>query len=119
MSLPKVTGTARLLTEPRRMLTSTKKPMCSVLLLFQGWRKGDADKWVEGDAVKADAVAFEEVARALAGFEKGDNVEIVDATITGVEVWKDQPRLKVRVKDLRPGRGRDEVGTRSREVVAA
>ncbi len=118
MSLPKVTGTARLLTDPRKMLTSMQKPMCSVLLLFQGWRKDDDGKWVEGDAVKADAVAFEDPARALAGFAKGDNVEIVDATITGVEVWNDKPRLKIRVKDVVPGRGRDDVGTKSREVAA-
>ncbi len=119
MSLPKVTGTARLLTDPRKILTSTQKPMCSVLLLFQGWRKDEDGKWVEADSVKADAVAFEDVARALAEFAKGDNVEVVDATITAIEVWNEKPRLKVRVKELRAGRGRDDVGTTSREAVAA
>ncbi len=119
MSLPKLTGTGRLLTDPRKSLTKLQNPMCSVLLLFQGWRKDDDGKWVEGDSVAVDAVAFEEVARALAGFSKGDNVEVVDATVTGVEVWNDKPRLKIRVKDIVPGRGRDEVGTKSREAVSA
>lgn len=97
MSLPKVTGTARLLTEPTRKTTKDNKPMSTALIKFIGWRKDPSGKWVEGDSVIASAIAFEDVARDLVAFTKGDNVE-VDGTVTGLQVWKDQPRLNVTLK---------------------
>jgi hypothetical protein len=97
MSLPNITGTARLLTDPRRRLTSTQKPMASALLLFQGWKKDSDGKWIEGDSLAVDAVAFEDPARILAQCAKGDHVEITEAVATGIEVWNDRPRLKIRI----------------------
>lgn len=98
MSLPTITGTARLLTDPRKALTKTDKPMATVLLKFQGWRKGDDGKWVEGDSVVASAIAFEDVARDLAAFAKGDEV-----TVEGVgtlAMWNDKPQLNLTVKSV-------------------
>ncbi len=96
MSLPRVTGTARLLTEPTRKATKDHKPMSTALLKFTGWRKDDGGKWTEGDSVIAAAIAFEDVARALAGFVKGDDVQVEGvATLT---VWKDEPRLNLTLK---------------------
>lgn len=93
MSLPRVTGTARLLTDPKKALTKTDKPMATVLLKFQGWRKGADGKWEEGDNVVASAIAFEDVARDLVGFSKGDEVTVEGvATLT---VWKEEPRLNL------------------------
>jgi hypothetical protein len=112
MSLPKVTGTARLLTEPTRKATKDNKPMSTALIKFTGWRKDPAGKWVEGDSVVASAIAFEDVARDLAGFTRGDNVE-VDGTVTGLQVWKDEPRLNVTVKSVAA------VEKRTSEAVAA
>ncbi|MER7280369.1 hypothetical protein ABT369_38630 [Dactylosporangium sp. NPDC000244] len=92
MSLPTISGTAQLLTDPKKALTKTNKPMATALLKFTGWRKVDG-KWEEGDSVVASAIAFEDAARALAAFSKGDNVAVTGmATLT---VWNDQPRLNL------------------------
>ncbi len=96
MSLPRVTGTARLLTEPTRKTTKTNKPMSTALLKFVGWRKGDDGKWTEGDSVVASAIAFEDAARQLAAFAKGDDVQVEGVATVGV--WKDEPRLNLTVK---------------------
>lgn len=95
MSLPTVSGTAQLLTEPKKALTKTNKPMATALLKFAAWRKVDG-KWEEGDSVVASAIAFEDTARALAEFSKGDNV-VVTGTGTAT-VWNDQPRLSLTVQ---------------------
>lgn len=94
MSLPTLTGTAELLTDPKKALTKTNKPMATALLKFAAWRKVDG-KWVEGDSVVASAIAFEDNARDLAGYSKGDKV-----TVTGpctVTVWNDKPRLNLTI----------------------
>lgn len=96
MSLPKVTGTAKLLTDPKKALTKTGKPMATVLLKFVGWRKDDDGKWVEGDHVIAAAIAFEDVARDLAGFAKGDDVEVEG--VATVAVWNDRPQLNLTLR---------------------
>lgn len=110
MSLPRVTGTARLLTEPTRKLTKTDKPMSTALFKFVGWRK-DGEKWVEGDSVVASAIAFEDVARDLVRFAKGDDVQVEGVATVGV--WKDQPRLNLTLKAVAA------VEKRSAEAVAA
>lgn len=92
MSLPRVTGTAKLLTDPKKALTKGGKPMATVLLKFAAWRKVD-DKWVEGDSVVASAIAFEDVARTLAGFAKGDDVAVEG--VATLAAWKEQPRLNL------------------------
>lgn len=110
MSLPRITGTARLLTDPKKALTKTGNPMATALLKFQGWRKTDG-KWVEGDHVVASAIAFEDVARALVEHAKGDEVTVEGvATLT---VWKDEPRLNLTLNSVAA------VERRQREVAAA
>lgn len=95
MSLPTLSGTAQLLTDPKKALTRTNKPMATALLKFAAWRKIDG-KWEEGDSVVASAIAFEDTARALAAFSKGDNVAVTGTcTLT---VWNDQPRLNLTVQ---------------------
>ncbi len=111
MSLPRLAGTAKLLTDPTRKVTKTNKPMSTVLLKFTGWTKGDDGKWVEGDSVVASAIAFEDVARALAGFAKGDDIQ-AEGVFT-LTVWKDQPRLNLTLKTVAA------VEKRQREAVAA
>lgn len=95
VSLPTLTGTARLLTDPKRALTKDRKPMATALLKFQGWRKVDG-KWVEGDHVVASAIAFEDVARDLAQHGKGDEIEV--AGVATLTVWNEQPRLNLSLK---------------------
>jgi single-stranded DNA-binding protein len=95
LSLPTISGTAQLLTDPKKALTKTNKPMATALLKFAAWRKVDG-KWEEGDSVVASAIAFEDAARGLAGFTKGDNVAVAGTcTLT---VWNDKPRLNLTVQ---------------------
>ncbi len=94
MSLPTLTGTAKLLTDPRKALTKTGKPMATVVLKFQSWRKVDG-KWEEGESVVAAAIAFEDVARELVQFGKGDDVDIAGTATLGM--WQDKPQLKLTV----------------------
>jgi single-stranded DNA-binding protein len=95
VTLPAISGTAQLLTDPKKALTKTGKPMATVLLKFAAWRKVDG-KWEEGDSVVASAIAFEDTARALAAFSKGDNVAVTGlCTLT---VWQDKPRLNLTVQ---------------------
>lgn len=96
MSLPRVTGTARLLTEPTRKATKDGKPMSNVLLKFVGWRKGPDDKWTEGDSVVASAIAFEDVARDLVAFARGDDVQVEG--VATLSTWKGEPRLSLSLK---------------------
>ncbi len=94
MSLPTLTGTAKLLTDPRKALTKTGKPMATVVLKFAAWRKVDG-KWEEGDSVVAAAIAFEDTARELVAFAKGDDVDITGTCTLGM--WQDKPQLRLTV----------------------
>lgn len=94
MSLPDMRGTGRLLTDPRTGTTKTDKPWTSALVKFQSWRKGD-DGWEEGDSQVASCIAYEDVASALAGFAKGDDIELRGPF--KVEEWQGKPQLKVTV----------------------
>jgi hypothetical protein len=98
VSLPTLHGTGKLLTDPKQGASQDGSPWCSAVLKFQTWRKGD-DGWTEGDGVVASIIAFKDVAPALAGFAKGDEVEIKGTG--GVGMWKDQPQLKVTVTACR------------------
>lgn len=110
MSLPTLTGTAKLLTDPKKALTRDRKPMASVLLKFAAWRKVDG-KWVEGDSVVAAGIAFEDAARTLVELAKGDDVEVV-GTCT-LSLWQGKPRLRLTVTECRAAE------RRARERVAA
>lgn len=95
MSLPTLTGTAKLLTDPKKALTRTGNPMATVLVKFVGFRKVDG-KWEEDGGVVASAIAFEDAARALVAFAKGDSVEL-EGRATEVTIWKDKPQIKLTV----------------------
>lgn len=92
MSLPTISGTAKLLTDPKKSVTKSNKPMASVVLRFQGWRKVDG-KWVEGDHVVVVASAFDDTARALVQHTKGDDVDVTGTATLGM--WQDKPQLRM------------------------
>lgn len=98
MALPELRGIARLLTEPRTGVGSTGKPWTSALIKFPQWRKTD-DGWKEGDGVVASIIGFEDVADQLAGYAKGDEIE-VRGTVTLGE-WQGKPQLKLTVEACR------------------
>lgn len=98
MSLPTVSGTARILTEPTRKLTKTHEPMSNALIKFQGWKKDGDGKWTEGEEVLASVLAFGDVAKQFAGFAKGDDVEV--SGIGTLQMWKDKPQLLLSLKSV-------------------
>lgn len=92
MSLPTLTGTAKLITDPRKQLTKTDQPMATAILKFSAWRKVDG-KWEEGEGVIAAAIAFEDVARSLASFVKGNDVTVAGTVTLGM--WQDKPQVRL------------------------
>lgn len=95
MSLPELRGIGRLLADPRTGIGKNGKPWTSVLVKFTQWRKTDVG-WEEGDSQVASCIAFEDdPAALLAGFAKGDDVELRGPA--RVEMWQDKPQLKVTV----------------------
>jgi single-stranded DNA-binding protein len=100
MALPKIDGVGRLLTEVRKSLTSTQKPMASAILKFPTWHRQPEGGWEEGDGVIASIVAFEDVAKLLARYARGDEIAIWGTT--AAQVWKDTPQLKVTLSDVQP-----------------
>lgn len=98
MSLPELRGTGKLLADPRTGMTRTDKPWTSALIKFQAWKKTDAG-WEEGDSIVASCMAFDEPAGILAGFTKGDSVELRGPA--NLEEWNGQTRLKITVAACR------------------
>lgn len=98
MALPELRGTARLLTDPRTGVSKNDKPWTSALLKFPQWRKTD-DGWEEGDGVVASAIAFEDVAEQLAGYAKGDEIELRGPA--SLEEWQGKTRLKLTIEACR------------------
>lgn len=94
MSLPTITGTAKLLTEPRTGVGKNDVPWTSVLAKFAQWRKTD-DGWEEGDGQIVSAIAFGDVAADVARFAKGDDIEFRGPG--RVEMYQDKPRLNVTI----------------------
>lgn len=92
MSLPTISGTAQLLTDPKTGPTKSGGTWTNAVLKFQAWRKVD-DEWTEGDAVIGAVIAFDDAAQSLLTFSKGDIVT-VEGTAT-VALWKDQPQLRI------------------------
>lgn len=103
MSLPTITGTARITTDVVPREGKTGAPWLSLALHFQGYRKQPDDgSWAEADHFRVNAVAFGDTATWLA-----DNVKRGDAvTVTGVlktSSWTDaegaqksRPQLVIR-----------------------
>lgn len=96
MSLPELRGIGRLLNDPRTGIGKNGKPWTSVLVKFTQWKKTDDGKWEEGDSQVASCIAFDDgVVEMLAGFVKGDDIELRGPA--RVEMWNDKPQLKVTV----------------------
>lgn len=98
MALPELRGIARLLTEPKSGTGKTGKAWASALIKFPQWRKTD-DGWEEGDGVVASAIGFEDVAEQIAGYAKGDEIELRGPA--SLEEWQGKTRLKVTVEACR------------------
>jgi single-stranded DNA-binding protein len=97
MALPEIRGTARLLADPRKGLTKTDKRWASVLVKFPTFRKTD-NGWDETDGVVAKVSAFDDLATALAGHTKGDEIG-VHGTVKA-SVWNDKPQLDVNASQI-------------------
>lgn len=126
MSLPVVTGTGRLISEPNKG-TKNGKPWCNSVIRFVGFRK-DGEQWIEDSSFAAAIVGFNDAARALAQYHKGDEVQIT-GRIRSLSIWQPdrgdpRPELELRIDEVsaperrsrnsahgddRPARQRDEV----------
>jgi hypothetical protein len=87
VSFPLITGTARIVTEPRRRVTKTNEPWASVIARFIGYRKTDAGKWGEDTSFSASITAFGDPAPALFTFAKGDDIEL-HGKVRDVTFWQ-------------------------------
>jgi hypothetical protein len=92
VSLPTITGVAKLLGDPKSGPTKSGGSWTNAILKFTAWRKVD-DEWTEGEGVVAAAIAFDDVAAQLAAFRKGDPIEIHGTASLGL--WNDAPQLRV------------------------
>ncbi len=99
MSLPTLHGTGTLISDPKTGPTKTGGTWTSVVVRFQQRRKTADSGWVDGHAEVASCIAFDEVAAILAGFGKGDSVELKGTV--GAGLWGDKPQLKVTVTACR------------------
>jgi len=119
MSLPLITGTARIVSEPRRGVTKTNELWASVIARFIGCRKTDAGKWEEDTSFSASIIAFGDTARALFAFAKGDDIE-VHGKVRDVTVWQPptgdpRPQLQIAATVVEAAQQR----RRSRQPIAA
>lgn len=86
MSLPLITGVARIVAEPKRGVTKTNEPWASAIVRFTGYRKVEG-KWEEDTSFSASVIAFGDTARALFAFAKGDEIEI-HGKVKDLTVWQ-------------------------------
>jgi hypothetical protein len=86
VSLPQITGTARIVTDPKRGVTKTNEPWASTVVRFTGYRKVEG-KWEEDASFSASVIAFGDTARTLFAFAKGDEIE-VHGKVKDVTVWQ-------------------------------
>lgn len=103
MSLPHVDGRARIISDPRRGATSTGV-WANVTAKFTGWKKTDSG-WEENGGIVVTLCGYDDVARQLAAFAKGDEVE-VDGRIKELSVWTPRngdprPSLSITVNEIR------------------
>lgn len=87
MSLPTLSGTARLIDTPElRFAAGTGKAVVKVRLAFNARRKDEAGQWVDGDSFFIDGKAFDQHAERIAeSLEKG--MEVVVAGRLKTEQW--------------------------------
>jgi single-stranded DNA-binding protein len=109
VSLPLITGTARIVADPKRGVTKTNEPWASAIVRFTGYRKVDG-KWEEDTSFGASVVAFGDTARALFAFAKGDEVEI-HGKVKNVTVWQPatgepRPQLQLVAEIVEAGKAR-------------
>lgn len=66
MSLPTMSGTARLTADPKLFVTSSGTSVCSVRLAFNSRKKDDSGEWVNGDVFYIDGTAWRQEADNIA-----------------------------------------------------
>lgn len=75
MSLPTLTGTARLTEDPSLKFTSSGKAVCQVRLAFSDRKRDDQGNWSDGDKVFLDASVWGDEAEHLAeSLQRGHEV---------------------------------------------
>lgn len=121
MSLPTITGTARLVTDPKRGVTRSNDPWANCVVRFVGYRKTEAGQWEEDSSYAATVVAFGDVARQLVHFAKGDEVEVT-GKLKDLSVWTPErgdprPQLSIVASELtRPEKRSNGRSTRNDDV---
>lgn len=77
MSLPNLSGTARLTGEPELRFTPQGTAMCKVPLAFNSRKKNDAGEWVDGDTLFITGTVWKDAAEAAAEhLRKGQEVAV-------------------------------------------
>jgi single-strand DNA-binding protein len=89
MSLPTISGTARLTGEPELRFAPSGTAVCKFNLAFNSRRKDEAGNWVDGDTFFVNAVAFKQLAEnAAESLTKGTEVVVTGRLKT--EQWQDK-----------------------------
>lgn len=78
MSLPTMTGTARLIDDPElRFAAGSGKAVVKVRLAFNARKKDPSGEWVDGDSFFVDGAAFDQLAQNIADtLQKGMEVVV-------------------------------------------
>lgn len=104
MSLPRITATGNLATDPELRYTPTGTAVADLVVMCNERRKNDAGEWVDGDTIAlAVSVWYEQAENVSASLHKGDAV-----TVTGSlseDSWTDKDgqtryRVKCRAEDV-------------------
>lgn len=99
MSLPTITGTARLVTDPKRGVTRSNDPWANCVVRFVGFKKTEAGRWEEDTSFSCTVVAFGDAARQLVEYAKGDEVEVT-GKLKELSVWtpeRGDPRAQLSI----------------------
>jgi hypothetical protein len=100
VSLPTISGTGRLITDPKRGVTSANNPWCNCVVRLVGYKKTDTGAWEEDTSYAATIAAFGDVARQLATFAKGDEIQFT-GKLKDLSVWtpaRGEPRAQLSIK---------------------
>lgn len=97
MSLPTMSGTARLIADPELRVAPSGTFIATVRLAFNSRRKNDAGEWVDGDVFYVNGTLFRDEAEHVAeSLTKGTEVVVTGRLKTRKYTDKDnQPRSVV------------------------
>lgn len=97
MSLPTITGVARLTDDPELRFSASGVAVCKVRLAFNSRKKDDSGNWVDGDSFFVDGSVFKQEAENVAeSLTRG-----MEVVVTG--------RLKTRRYETKEGEKRSVV----------